>query len=71
MHPRNYDGAVCQMNSGTNNFTSLQNVIHGSAPIAKFYLSTKLCTSHGDCEIPNMYNKPSVDLLTADIHNDT
>ena len=26
---------------------------------------------HGDCQIPNMYNKTSVDLLVADIYNDT
>ena len=40
MHPRNYDGAVFQMNSGTDSFTFLQNAIHGSAPIAQFYSST-------------------------------
>ena len=71
MHPRNYDGAGFQMNSGTGNFLFLQSTIHGSAPIAQFYSSTKLCTSHGDCEIPNMYNKSSVDFLIVDIYNDT
>ena len=71
LHPRNYDGAVFQMNSGTDNFTFLQNTLHGGAPIAQFYSSTKICTFHGDCEIPNMYNKSSVDLLTADIYSDT
>ena len=58
------------MNPGTDNFTFIQNTIHGGAPIAQFYSSTKLCTFHGDCEIPNMYNKSFVDLLIADIYND-
>ena len=71
MHPQNYDGAVFELNSGTDNFTFLQNTIHGSAPTAQFYSSTELCTFHGHCEIPNMYNKSSVDLLIADIYNDT
>ena len=71
MQPRNYDGAVFQMNSGTDNFTFLQNTIHGSAPIAHFYSSTKLGAFHCDCEIPNMYIKPSVNLLIANIYNDT
>ena len=71
MHPRNYDGAVFQMNSGTDNFTFLQNTIHGGAPIAQFYSSTKTCTFHGDVEIPNMYSKSSMDLLISAIYNDT
>ena len=49
----------------------LQNPIHGGAPIAQFYSSTKLCIFHGDCQIPNMYNKTHVDILIADIYNDT
>ena len=36
-----------------------------------FYSSTKVCTFHGDCQIPNMYNKTFVDILIADIYNDT
>ena len=65
-------GAAFQLNSGTDKFTFLQNTIHGSAPIAQFYSSTKLCTLHGDCEIPNMYKKKYyVDLLIADIYSDT
>ena len=71
LNPRNYDGAVFEMSSGTDNFTFLQNTFHGGAPIAQFYSSTKLCTFHGDCQIPNMYNKTSVDILIADIYNDT
>ena len=59
------------MNSGTGNFIFLQNTLHGGAPIEQFYSSTKICTFHGDCQIPNMYNKTSVDLLIADIYNDT
>ena len=58
------------MSSGTANFTFLQNAIHGGAPIAQFHSSTKLCTFHGDCQMPNMYNKTYVDFLTADIYND-
>ena len=71
LNPRNYDGAVFEISSGTDNFIFLQNTIHGGAPIAQFYSSTKLCTFHGDCQIPNMYNKTSVDILIADIYNDT
>ena len=55
------------MNSGTDNFTFLQNAFHGGVPTALFYSSTKLCTCHGGCQIPNMYNKTSVDILTADV----
>ena len=59
------------MSSGTDNFIFLQNTLHGGAPIAQFYSSAKICTFHGDCQIPNMYNKTYVDLLIADIYNDT
>ena len=59
------------MSSGTDSFTFLQNTFHGGAPIAQFYPSTKLCTFHCGCKIPNMYNKTSVDTLIADVYNDT
>ena len=59
------------MSSGTDSFTFLHNTFHGGAPIAQFYSSTTLCKFHGDCRIPNMYNKTSVDILTADMYNDT
>ena len=36
-NPRNYDGAVFEMNSGTDNYTFLQNTFHGGAPIAQLY----------------------------------
>ena len=55
LNPRDYDGAVFEMSSGTDNFYFLQNTFHGGAPITQFYSSTKLCTFHGDCQIPNMY----------------
>ena len=71
LNPRNYDGAVFEMSSGTDNFTFLQNTFHGGAPIDQFHSSTKVCTFHGDCQIPNMYNKTSVDILVAEIYNDT
>ena len=58
------------MISGIDNIVFRQNQIHGSAPIAQSYSSTKACTLFGDCEIPNMHNKTSVDLLIADIYND-
>ena len=70
LSPRNY-GAVFEISSGTDNFTFLQNTIHGGVPIAQFYSSTKVCTFHGGCQIPNMYNKTFVDILIADIYNDT
>ena len=70
-HPRAYDGAVFDMLSGTGNFAFRQNTIHGGQPIAQFYSSTKVCTFHGDCQIPNMYNKTYVDVWIADIYNDT
>ena len=71
VNPRAYDGAVFDMLSGTDNFAFRQNIIHGGQPIAQFYSSTKVCTFHGDCQIPNMYNKTSVDILIADIYNDS
>lgn len=51
-------------------FAFRQNSIHGGAPIAQFYSSTKTCTSFGGCEIPNVYNNTSVDILISDIYND-
>ena len=69
-NPRAYEGAVFEMISGTGNFAFRQNTIHGGQPIVYFYSSTKACTFHGDCEIPNMYNKTSVYILIADICND-
>ena len=66
-----YDGAVFELISGTGNFAFRPNTIHGGQPQAQLYSSTKVCTFHGDCQIPNMYNKTSVDILTADIYNDT
>ena len=71
LNTRNYDGAVFEMSSGTDNSTFLQNTSHGGAPIAQLYSYTKVCTFHCDCQIPNMYNKTSVDILIADIYNDT
>ena len=56
---------------GTGNLAFRQNTIHGGQPIAQFYSSTKVCTFHGDCQIPNMYNKTYVDIIIADIYNDT
>ena len=61
-----------EVSSGSDSLTFLQtNTTHGGAPIAQFYSPTKVCTFHGDCQIPNMYIKTYVDILTADIHNDT
>ena len=37
LNPRNYDGAVFEMSSGTDKFIFLQNTFHGGAPIAQFY----------------------------------
>ena len=68
LNPRAYDNAVFGMLSGTCRFAFRQNTIHGGQPIAQFYPSTKACTFHCDCEIPNMYNKTSVDLLIAYIY---
>ena len=62
LNPRAYDGAVFEMIPGTDNFVFRQNTIHGGQPIAQFYSSTKVCTFHGDCQIPNMYNKTYVDV---------
>ena len=71
LNPRAYDGAVFEMSSGTDDLAFLQNAIHGGAPIAHFYSFKKLCTFHGGCQIPNMYVKTFVDILIADIYNDT
>ena len=71
LNPRAYDGAVFEMRSGTDNFSFLPKTIHGGAPTAQFYSPTKVCKFHGDCQIPNMYNKTFVDTLIADMYNDT
>ena len=70
LNPRNYDGAVFELSSGTDNFIFLQNTIHGGAMIAQFYSSVKSCTFHGDCQVPNTYNITSVGILIADIYSD-
>ena len=70
LHPRAYDNAVFQMISCAANPAFRQNTTHGGQQIVQFHASTKACTSHCNCEIPNMYNKASVDILTADICND-
>ena len=69
LNPRAYEGAVFEMISGTDNFAFRQNTTHGGQPIVQFYSSTKACTFHGNCEIPNMYNKTVVGTLIADICN--
>ena len=71
LNPRAYDGAVFEMIYGTDNFAFRQNRIHGGQPITQFYSPTEVCTFHGECQIPNMCNKTYVDILTADIYNDT
>ena len=43
---------------------------HGGQPITPFYPSTKAFIFLGNCEIPNMYNKTSVDILIADVYDD-
>ena len=58
------------MISGKDNFAFLQNTTHGGQPTAQLYPSTNVYKLHGDCEIPNMYIKTSVDILVADIYND-
>ena len=70
LNPRAYDNAVFELISGTDNFAFRQNTIHGGQPRVQLYSSTKACTFHGDCEIPNMYNKTYVDTLFTDIYND-
>ena len=71
LNPRNYDGAAFEISPGTYKFTFLQNTFHGGAPTAQFYSSTKSCTFHGDCQIQKIYNKTAVDILTANMYNDT
>ena len=70
LNPRAYGNAVFEMISCIDNLNFRQNTIHGGQPIAQFFSSTKSCTFNGDCEIPNMYNKTSVDMVIADIYND-
>ena len=71
LNPKACDGAVFEMTSGTGIFAFRQNTIHGGQPITQFHSPTKVCTFHGDCQIPNIYNKAAVDILIADIYNDT
>lgn len=70
LHPRNYDGAMFDMLSGTDSVAFRQHLIHGGQPIAQFYSSTKTCTFHGDCSIPKSYNKTSVASLVLNIYTD-
>ena len=68
-HPRNYDGTVFDMLSGTDLVAFSQNSIHGGAPIALFHSSTKECTFLGDCQIPNIHHKTSVDNMASCIYD--
>ena len=58
------------MISGTCDFAFGQNTSHGGQPIAQFYSSTGVCTCHGDCQIPYMYNKSSIVTLISNIYDD-
>ena len=69
MHPRAY-GNVFDMISGTDMISFKHNSIHGSTIIAQFFPETKQCIFHGDCEIPNIYNKTSTDNLITQIYDD-
>ena len=71
LNPRAYHGAVLDMLSGTDNIACWQNTTHGGQPIAQFLSPTKVCTFHGGCQIPYMYNKTHVDILIANIYNYT
>ena len=70
LNPRAYENAVFEMTPGTDTCAFLQNTIHGGQPIVQFHSSTKACTFHGDCEIPDMYTKTYVDILIARKYND-
>ena len=70
LHPRAYDGTVFDIISGVDNFAFRQNPIHGPAPIAISSSSTNACTFFGDCSIPNVSNKSSIDTLMPGIYND-
>ena len=70
LNPTAYDNAAFEMLSGTDNCAFRQNPIHGSAPIAIFSSSTKACTFHGDCSIPNVHNKPFIDNIISTIYID-
>ena len=70
LNPRAYDNAAFEMISGSGGFAFRQNTIHGGQPIVQFSSPTKACTFHGDCGIPNMYNKTFVDILIANAFSD-
>ena len=70
LNPREYDGAVFEITSGTDNCAFLQNSLHGGTPIAQFDSSRKECTFYGDCSIPLVYNKSSIDTLIPNTYND-
>ena len=52
LHPRAYDGAVFDLLSGADNFSFMQNSIHGGTLITQFNSPTKECTFYGNCSIP-------------------
>ena len=67
LNPGAYYGAAFDMFSGTDSFAFRQNTIHGGQPIAQFDSSAKACTFHGDCSIPTVCNKSSIDSVTTNV----
>ena len=70
MHPRNCDGTVFEMISGTLNFAFRQNSAHGGQPIAIFNSLDRSCQFFGNCSIPNFYNSSAIDGILSTIYND-
>ena len=55
------------MYAGTSGFAFLQNQQDGSQPIAIFNSLDKSVEFFGDLDIPNFYNKSSIDTLFSNI----
>ena len=58
------------MISSTCNFAFMQKSIHGGTLIARFNSPTKECTFYGDCSIPIVYDKSSIDTLIPTMFDD-
>uniref|UniRef100_UPI00404B2DF6 hypothetical protein n=1 Tax=Flavobacterium sp. TaxID=239 RepID=UPI00404B2DF6 len=66
MHPRAY-GIQFELYAGTSGFAFLQNQQDGAQPIAIFNSLDKSIEFFGNLDIPNHYNKSSIDTLFSNI----
>ena len=59
------------MRSGTEDFSLFYKTYSMVEHQSHNFIHLQKYAFHCDCQIPNMYNKTSVDILIADMYNDT